>query len=168
MSGARRRGSGPVLLPLLDRLIDEAPERMADPPQSPGETMAALAASVRRELEMLLNARRRFRSWPSALRELDTSPLAFGLPDCSSGGFADAREREAYRAEVEATIRRFEPRFVSVTVQMLDFDPRKPTPTMRLRIEALLHADPAPEAISFDTVVDAMTSDVAIRAEHAG
>lgn len=162
MSGTRRRMAGPVLLPLMDRLIDEAPERPTDPPRSPADAMAVLAASVRRDLEMLLNARRRFRSWPASMRELDTSPLGFGLPDCSAGGFGDARMREAYRAEVEATIRRFEPRFLSVSVYLPEFDSRKPSPTLRLRIEALLHADPAPEAISFETVSDAVTSEVAI------
>ena len=162
MSGTKRRVAGPVLLPLIDRLIDEAPERATDSVRSSADAMAVLAASVRRDLEMLLNARRRFRSWPSSMGELDTSPLGFGLPDCSGGGFGDARMREAYRAEVEATIRRFEPRFLSVSVSLPEFDSRKATPTLRLRIEALLHADPAPEAISFETVVDAVTSEVTI------
>jgi type VI secretion system protein ImpF len=112
---------------------------------------------------MLLNARRRFRSWPASMGELDTSPLGFGIPDCTAGTFNDQREREAFRAEVEATIRRFEPRFLSVVVQLPEFESRKLTSSLRLRVEALLHADPAPEAISFDTVVDAVTSNVDIQ-----
>ena len=157
-----RRASGPVLLPLLDRLIDREPERQTDQPLSPAETMQYLVNAVRRDLEMLLNARRRFRSWPAAMRELDTSPLGFGIPDCTAGTFNDQRERETFRADVEATIRRFEPRFISVTVQLPDLDARKLSSTLRLRVEALMHADPAPEMVSFDTLVDAVTSDVAI------
>ena len=157
-----RRGAGPVMLPLLDRLIDNEPEQARDAPLSPGEAMRILTNSVRRDLEMLLNARRRFRSWPTAYRELDSSPLAFGIPDCTAGTFNDQRERELFRAEVEATIRRFEPRFLSVTVHLPDLDSRKLTSSLRLRIEALLHAEPAPEAVFFDTVVDAVTSNVAI------
>jgi type VI secretion system protein ImpF len=158
-----RRAAGPVMLPLLDRLIDNEPERTTDQPISAAEAMQVLTNSVRRDLEMLLNARRRFRSWPASMGELDTSPLGFGIPDCTAGTFNDQREREAFRAEVEATIRRFEPRFLSVVVQLPEFESRKLTSSLRLRVEALLHADPAPEAISFDTVVDAVTSNVDIQ-----
>ena len=168
MSGRARepqRGSARALLPLLDRLIDNEPERQHDVPPSPGEAMAALRASVRRDLEMLLNSRRRFRSWPAGWRELDTSPLGFGIPDCTAGSFNDQREREALRAEIEATIRRFEPRFAQVSVSLPDADPRLGA-TLRLRVEALLHAEPAPEPVSFDTVVDAMTADVAVLARE--
>jgi type VI secretion system protein ImpF len=155
------------MLPLLDRLIDSEPERTVDVPLSPSEAMRVLKNSVRRDLEMLLNARRRFRSWPAAYAELDVSPIAFGIPDCTAGTFNDQREREMFRAEVEATIRRFEPRFLSVTVDLPDLDPRKLTSSLRLRIEALLQADPAPEAILFDTVVDAVTSNVAVDAPES-
>ena len=75
------------MLPLLDRLIDNAPERATDQPLSAAEAMLVLTNSVRRDLEMLLNARRRFHSWPAAMRELDTSPLNYGIPDCTAGTF---------------------------------------------------------------------------------
>ena len=161
----RRRNPGTVTaaIPLLDRLIDSEPERTVDAPLSPSEAMRILTNSVRRDLEMLLNARRRFRSWPASYRELDTSPLGFGIPDCTAGTFNDQREREIFRAEVEATIRRFEPRFLSVSVSLIDHDIRKLSSSLRLRVEALLHAEPAPEMVSFDTVVDSVTSDVAVQ-----
>ncbi len=166
-SGARepRRSAARALLPLLDRLIDNEPEREHDVPPSPGEAMAALRASVRRDLEMLLNSRRRFRSWPAGWRELDTSPLGFGIPDCTAGSFNDQREREALRAEIEATIRRFEPRFAQVSVSLPDADPQLGA-TLRLRVEALLHAEPAPEPVAFDTVVDALTANVTVTARE--
>lgn len=162
MSGGARR-SLRVQLPLLDRLIDQEPERAQDPHVSPGEAMALLRASVRRDLEALLNARRKFRSWPPCLSALDTSPLAYGIPDCTAGSFDDPREREALRAEIEATIRRFEPRFMRVSVALLDADRKSLGATLRLRIDAMLHADPAPEAVAFDTLVDAVTADVVVR-----
>ena len=55
--------------------------------------------------------------------------------------------------EIEATIRRFEPRFLSVRVTLIDAQDRLET-TLRLRIEAVVHAEPAPEAVTFDTLVD--------------
>ena len=169
MSGrAPRRAPPRAQLPLLDRLIDEAPERAQDAPLSPGEATSALRASVRRDLEALLNARRRFRSWPAGYAGLETSPLSYGIPDCTAGSFNDQREREALRAEIEATIRRFEPRFVWVNVTLLDADGRTFGGTLRLRVEALLHADPAPEPVSYDTVVDAATSGVLVHTVEQG
>ena len=57
-----------VQLPLLDRLIDDDPDAQQDPPVSAAEALAVLRHSVRRDIEALLNARRRWRSWPRLLR----------------------------------------------------------------------------------------------------
>jgi type VI secretion system protein ImpF len=124
--------------------------------------MIALRNSVRRDLEALLNARRRWRSWPARLTQLATSPIGYGIPDFASGAFSDAHRREELRIEIEDTIRRFEPRFISVRVQLMDTPERLET-TLRLRIEAVLHAEPAPEAVTFDTLVDPTTDDVVVR-----
>jgi type VI secretion system protein ImpF len=126
------------------------------------DSLIALRNSVRRDLEALLNARRRWRSWPSRLTELATSPIGYGIPDFAAGAFNDAGRREELRIEIENTIRRFEPRFLSVRVHLIDAKDRLET-TLRLRIEALLHADPAPEAVAFDTLVDPTTDDVVVR-----
>jgi type VI secretion system protein ImpF len=109
-----------VQAPLLDRLIDDAPDQERDVPSSAGDSMIALRNSVRRDLEALLNARRRWRSWPTRLTQLATSPMGYGIPDFASGAFSDARRREELRLEIEDTIRRFEPRFLSVRVQLID------------------------------------------------
>jgi type VI secretion system protein ImpF len=158
----RRPAQRRAQMPLLDRLIDEAPEKMADAPLTAGEAMAALRRSVRRDLEMLLNGRRRWRSLPVELRELNTSALAYGIPDCTAGTFHDKRQREVLRAEIEDTLRRFEPRFARVRVNLVET--KNPLEaTLRLQIEALLHAEPAPESITFETVVDATTAEIVVR-----
>jgi len=160
--GDARRAQAQVQLPLLDRLYDEAPERAQDQPRGAADAMEALRRSVRRDLEMLLNAKRPWRLPPEALTELEVSPLSFGIPDCAGARFADKRERERLRQEIEQTLRRFEPRFAHVAVRLLD--PANPLePTLRLHIDALLHADPAPEPVAFDTVVDS-ASGVSVRA----
>jgi type VI secretion system protein ImpF len=158
------RGPGPrAQLPLLDRLIDDAPDQERDPPMSGTEAMAILRRSVRRDLEALLNARRRWKSWPAALDELDVSAVSFGIPDYASGAFHDEKRREELRVEIEDIIRRFEPRFVSVRVTLIESDSRLDS-TLRLRIEALLHAEPAPDPMSFDTMLDPSTADIIVRA----
>ncbi len=152
--------------PLLDRLIDDAPDQQRDPAISATDSMTALRNSVRRDLEALLNARRRWRSWPAHMTQLATSPVGYGIPDFASGAFSDARRREELRLEIEATIRRFEPRFLSVRVNLIDTQERLET-TLRLRIEAVVHAEPAPEAVTFDTLVDPTTDDVVVRHGNA-
>ncbi len=152
-AGPGNRQTTRVQSPLLDRLIDDAPDQQQDRAVSAADSMVALRNSVRRDLEALLNARRRWRSWPAHMTQLATSPIGYGIPDFASGAFSDARRREDLRMEIEATIRRFEPRFLSVRVTLIDAQDRLET-TLRLRIEAVVHAEPAPEAVTFDTLVD--------------
>jgi len=170
MSG--RAGNGPrgtstrVQAPLLDRLIDDAPDQTRDPPVSASDTLTALRNSVRRDLEALLNARRRWKSWPGTLRELATSPVGYGIPDFGASAFNDVRQREALRLEIEDTIRRFEPRFLSVRVILGDAESKLES-TLRLRIDAVMHAEPAPEAVVFDTLFDPSNDEVIVRSSDA-
>lgn len=165
MSGrlGTRGSANRVQAPLLDRLIDDAPDQERDPAVSAAETMTVLRQSVRRDLEALLNARRRWRSWPDVLTELRQSPVGYGIPDFAAGAFSDPDRRQELRAEIEDTIRRFEPRFLSVRVQLIDGENRLEN-TLRLRIEAVMHAEPAPESITFDTLVDPGMDQVMVRA----
>jgi len=161
-NGRRDRGELRAQLPLLDRLLDDAPDRERDRVLSNAEVLDALRASVRRDLQSLLNARRRWQSWPPSLRELAQSPVGYGLPDFAAGAFGDPTRRESLRREVEDTIRRFEPRFLSLKVHLLEAEDTL-TGTLRLRIEALLDADPAPEPVGFDTLLDTGRDEVLVR-----
>lgn len=165
MSGRTSPRQAPVRIQasVLDRLIDEAPDQPRDPTISAADSLLALRQSVRRDLEALLNARRRWRSWPRTMTELATSPLGYGVPDFGAGAFNDAARREELRLEIEDTIRRFEPRFLSVRVHLVEQREHLDT-TLRLRIDAVMHAEPAPEAVTFDTLVDPTTDDVVVRA----
>jgi type VI secretion system protein ImpF len=75
--------------------------------------------------------------------------------------------RELLRREVERCIKLFEPRLIQVNVTLV---PRKDDldTTLLLRIEALLQADPAPEPISFDTIVNAATAEVDVTGARVG
>jgi type VI secretion system protein ImpF len=163
---SRRSGGGEreprAQLPLLDRLIDDAPDVARDPPLSAGETAAILRRSVRRDLEALLNARRRWRSWPAGYRELEISPVGYGISDFAAGAFNDPEQREQLRAGVEQTIRRFEPRLARIRVTLADGQ-NTLEPVLRLRIEALLRIEPAPEPIAFDTLVNSATAEVQVK-----
>jgi type VI secretion system protein ImpF len=149
-------------LPLLDRLIDDAPDALQDPQLSAAETVSLLRRSVRRDLEALLNARRRWRSWPSDYIELAASPVGYGISDFTAGAFNDPLQRDQLRGEIERAIRRFEPRLTGIQVSLIDSNDNLDA-TLHLRIEAMLRIDPAPEPIAFDTLVDSATAKVQVK-----
>ncbi len=70
------------------------------------------------------------------------------------------------RAGIEQTIRQFEPRLAQVRVILIDSDNTQDA-TLRLRIEALLRIEPAPEPIVFDTLVDPATAEVQVKPNSA-
>jgi type VI secretion system protein ImpF len=164
----RPRAPRPVRLPLLDRLIDAEPERATDAPASAAASVEQLRRSVHRDLEALLNARRPWRSVPETTPALRLSPIGYGIPDFTAGAFNDRRQREQLRAEIEEAIRRFEPRLAQVQVQLADDGGDLLRTTLRLRIDALLRVDPAPEPIIFDTMVDTTTADVTVHPLYEG
>ena len=143
----------PLLPSVVDRLLDANPESTRDPPKSRGQHLAEMRRAVRRDLEALLNTRQRCVSWPNDLSELDDSLISYGIRDFASLNLATTGQREAFCRDVESVIRRNEPRFVSVSVSLLE-NSDEVDRTMRFRIEALMYADPAPETIVLDSFVD--------------
>ncbi|UFN47570.1 type VI secretion system baseplate subunit TssE [Roseomonas sp. OT10] len=156
---ARSRGNEPqrLRLPLLDRLLDTETELSRD------AAVEVLRAAVRRDMEALLNARRRRLPLPPGLTELVVSPLGYGVPDPTAGSFTAEDSRQALAREVELALRRFEPRLSSVSVTLAEMENPTLDRTLRLRVEAVLRTDPVPEQIAFETVLRPATLDVAVR-----
>jgi len=150
--------------PLLDRLLDSDPDAPDRPPASTASAIEELRAAVRRDVELLLNARRRRLPVPAALTELGVSPLGYGVPDPTAGSFTDEARRQAMADEIATAIRRFEPRLTAVSVSLAKL-PRDALldRTLRIRIEAVLRSDPVPEHITFETLLRPTTLEVAVR-----
>jgi type VI secretion system protein ImpF len=123
--------------------------------------LTELRDAVRRDLEALLNTHHGCRSPPAALAELPRSLFDYGVPDFLTTNAGAAAAREEYRRDVEDIIRRFEPRFKIVTVSLVDDDARADR-TLRFRIEALMYAEPAPEPVSFDSLMDPSSHSFAV------
>ena len=138
---------------ILDRLLDDNPGQVHDPLRTSGFLLRELKKSVRRDLENLLNTRYRCREIPSHLEELETSLLNYGIPDFTGAVFANEDDRKDLRRIIERIIRQFEPRFKEVTVH-LDTKSTSNDRVIRFRIDALLHADPAPEPVVFDSQLE--------------
>jgi len=99
-----------------------------------------------------LNTHQRCRSPPAEMAELPRSLLEYGIPDFLTMNAGAGSARELFRSTVEETIRRFEPRFKMVKVTLTEDSAEDRT--LRFRVEALMYAEPAPERVSFDSMLD--------------
>lgn len=147
---------------VLDRLLDYDPGIEKDPPISPVQATRNLHQSVRRDLETLLNTRCRNAKTPAGLTELDQSLVNYGIPDFTGANLASADSREEFRRTIESIIRKYEPRFKSVRVTLLD-NVEPLDRTLRFRIDALVHAEPAPEPVVFDSLLEPVTRSVEVK-----
>src|SRR5437763_17022202 len=99
------RSDQPLVASVLDRLLDDSPEATSEPPRNRAQLLWELKQSVRRDIESLLNTRRRNMTPPPRLIELADSLLTYGIPDFSGTGPATVKDREAFCQELENVIR---------------------------------------------------------------
>jgi type VI secretion system protein ImpF len=151
-------------LSVLDRLIDQEPENSWEAPLSRAEAVRNLKASLRRDLEWLLNTRRIAVDPPAELGELAKSVYMFGLPDLSSFSLSSEKERVRLLRTLQTALRIFEARLANVRVIAVDSQDATRS-RMAFRIEAVLLMDPAPERISFDTVLELSTGGYRVRGD---
>ena len=88
--------------------------------------------------------------------EIDESVVGYGIPDFSITSIQGGSWRTTVCRQIEAAIRRFEPRLSMVRVTLPERGDRLDR-SARFRIDALLSADPAPEPVSFDTSLEPTT-----------
>ncbi len=153
---AERKDQRPGLPSVLDRLLDDDPGRQGEQPLTLKQLASALKDAVRRDLEDLLNTRRRPSSVPGGLEDLERSSFQFGLPDFSGANLSSLERRRKYLKSVEEIIRLHEPRFSSVRVVPVD-EKKLTERTLHFRIEAVLRTEPLPESVLYDSHVDILT-----------
>lgn len=154
---AEIRPDQPLMPSVLDRLIDDAPDEQREAPQSRSQVLRELRNSVRRDLENLLNTRRRHGTLPADARELDRSLVTYGVPDLKAFNVTSEEGRRQLVEVLQRVVRQFEPRFKSVRVQLLD-NVEPLDRTLRFRVDALLHAEPAPEPVIFDSMLEPVSA----------
>lgn len=148
---------------VLDRLLDYEPELSREPLASRAKSLRQFKQAVRRDLEWLLNTRQIAGGLPPELKETNDSLAAYGLPDFTTLSNESAADQKRIKREVEETIRRFEQRLENVVVS---FESGRATDRgLRFRIDARLKVDPAPEPITFDTVLQLGSGQYVVREE---
>ena|ERR1035438_1219245 len=149
---------------VLERLIDREPKVSADPPPTRAQSVRLLKASLRRDLEWLLNTRRTPEPAGSEFAEVEKSLYNFGLPDMTSFSWDSSRDRSRLSRMIEQTLATFEPRISGLKVVAMESAPGAQH-VLRFQIQGLLDMDPAPEHISFDTVLQLSSGEYQVKGE---
>ncbi|MGA3023583.1 MAG: type VI secretion system baseplate subunit TssE [Bryobacteraceae bacterium] len=162
---AKKDGQGALLESVLDRLTDTEPDNQHEAGPGRAQSLRQLRASLRRDLEWLLNTRRMIVPVPEYAKELPWSLFVYGLPDLTSFSSQSERDQQELLQIMESAIGIFEPRLLSVVVTMLPLTDA--TRALRFQIEGLVRSDPAPERIVFDTVFDPVNGQYQVGQEHS-
>jgi type VI secretion system protein ImpF len=151
-----------VTLSILDRLIDDDPETSAEPIPTRTQSVRQLKDGLRRDLEWLLNTRRIAVPPDESLKEVNRSVHVYGLPDFTHYALNSQKDQGKLVRFLQSTVKIFEPRLANVRIVPLETEPGA-TRTMRFRIEGMLVMDPAPEHVSFDTVLELTSGGYEVR-----
>jgi type VI secretion system protein ImpF len=141
---------------VLDRLI-----AVEEWPSTRSQSLRYFKEALRRDLEWLLNTRQppipKLAGYPRAAASI----VNFGLPDITSMGLASAADHRQLRIAIEACLRNFEPRLTDVRVAVEGSD--KVDRRLRFHIEGNMKLDPAPEEITFDTVLELTSGEYKVK-----
>ena len=139
---------------LLDRLSAAGDRRRS--------AVAMLREGLRRDLEAMLNSRRRLMSWPEELEELDRSLVNYGLDDLVNENVTADEFRERFVDDIERLVRRLEPRIGRFDVTILPNNDELDR-TLRLRISGVVTLDGEKQELMFDSHLDPIRSYLVMR-----
>ena len=93
--------------------------------------------------------------------EIERSLFNYGLPDISSLGVRSTTDQKRLLWMIESTIANFEPRIQGprVTMEPVEGSAR----ILRFQIQGLLRIDPAPERVTFDTVLELTSGEYQVK-----
>jgi type VI secretion system protein ImpF len=161
---ARKPANSPVTISVFDRLIDQDPKVRAEAPPTRLQSMRDLKAALRRDLEWLLNTRQQIDPLPEGAAELPRSVFTYGLPDITSLGISSLEDRRKLTRIMETALANFEPRLANPKVKFVPSGEGK-THILRFVIEGFLRVDPAPEYVTFDTVLETVIGAYEVKGE---
>jgi type VI secretion system protein ImpF len=149
---------------VLDKLIDLDPKNRAEAQPTRAQSLRQLKAALRRDLEWLLNSRRNPEPAGESTPELSYSVYNYGLADITSLSMMVPDDQQRLSRMMETAIARYEPRLQGVVVTL-----RAPTAAsrvLRFQIEGMLRVDPAPEHVSFDTLLELASAHYQVEGEQ--
>lgn len=147
---------------ILDRLIDNEPDRQQDDPVTENQIIRSIQSSVRRDVENLLNTRFRCEEWPPQYHGLEDSLVNYGLPDFTAAGLNIVNNTDILTGAIASALERFEPRLVDIRVEQIrgddDYDR-----TFHFRILGTLKLESIEQEIRFDSALETLTGQIEVR-----
>ncbi|MDA7746073.1 GPW/gp25 family protein [Psychromonas sp.] len=70
--------------------------------------------------------------------------------------------RNQFIKQLENTLKTYEPRFKSVKVSFIE-NVESVDRTLRFRIDTVIYADPVPEVVIYDSILDSVTRSVSVK-----
>ncbi|RWX81497.1 type VI secretion system baseplate subunit TssE [Neorhizobium lilium] len=150
---------------ILDRLIDEAPDRSFDPPVNLTDQVRDMRESIRRDLEALLNTRRCPAAPPVMLAELRDALVSYGVDGMVSANLVTDEAKLRLAQSIERRISLFETRLSDVRVTIL----KSRTITeraLRMRIQATFRLHEGMPPIGFESTIDPSTQRFLVEAAN--
>lgn len=146
---------------IMDRLIDNDPRNQIEIDSGQHQKLKDLRQSVRRDLENLFNTRIRLIEPDEKFNQLKLSILNYGLPDLATVNLYNIERRREFVQQMERLLLEFEPRFKSVNVVYIE-NTNASERMLRFRIDGTLYADPSPEVVVFDSVLEPVSRNVSV------
>lgn len=146
---------------IIDRLIDQDPDNQVDNDNGRHQKLRELRQSVRRDIENLFNTRIRMLAPDDNYTELQSSMLNYGLPDLATVNLSNIEKRREFVREMERLLLVFEPRFKTVNVVYVE-NGDSTQRLLKFRIDGTLYADPSPEAVVFDSILEPVSRNVSV------
>ena len=123
-----------------------------------------MKSSLRRDLEWLLNTRRTPEAVGSEFQELERSLFNYGLPDLTTLNWQSTRDRTRLARIIELALATV--RAAAQAVRVVPMGDLSGTQhVLRFQIEGMLDMDPAPEHISFDTVLQLSSGEYQVKGD---
>jgi len=149
---------------LLERLIDLEPKNETEQPVTRAQSVRQLKASLRRDLEWLLNTRRSPEAADHNYQELERSLFHYGLPDLTTLKWESTHDRSYLSRLIETAISVFEPRLKHIKVTPIG-EVSANRHVLRFQIDGLLDMKPVAERISFDTVLQLSSGEYQVKGD---
>jgi type VI secretion system protein ImpF len=136
--------------------MDSSPDLSRDPPLTMPEQIREMREAIRRDLEALLNTRRRPTAPPSALEELGDALVSYGVDGMVSANLVTDEAKLRLARVIERRISLFETRLSDVRVTILKSRTAGER-ALRMRILATFRVHEGMPPISFESTIDPST-----------
>ena len=155
-------GGRTIVASMLDRLLDDDPQKSVETPRNNAQALREIKAAVRRDLENLLNTRARCLSWPPTLEELPASLVNYGLPDFTNTYARAIEDPDMFVNVVKFAIEQFEPRLRDVRVELVQSNVATDR-ALRFKIDATLYVEPVEDKVFYNSSLEPVSGNFEVK-----